>query len=110
MPKTVVIKPGDCCSSLADAEGFKNYHAVYDHGPNSGLKQKRPNPNMLMPGDSVEVPDPAQKTTDAASGQSHQFVLRQQPIKLRLRLLDSNDKPLKGKAYRLEGEGLELRE
>lgn len=108
MPTTITAAPGDCCSSLADKAGFSSYVAVYQDGANAELRNARPNPNMLVPGDAVTVPDRAEKEVDAATGQEHKFKVKSTQVKLRIVLIDEEDKAVSGKPYRLEIGGQQI--
>jgi hypothetical protein len=94
MAKHTVV-PGDCFSSLAKANNFFDYLTLYNHGTNSALKAKRPNPNQLEEGDSVEIPDKKIKKVPCASNKEHKFVVVRTKTKLRLVLMDAKDKELK---------------
>lgn len=101
MTRSHTIAEGDCCSSLAAAAGLLDHHAVYDHGDNADLKSRRPNPNMLMVGDVVAVPEVETKTVDAATTRRHRYVVEVRGVKLRLKVLDREGRPLSGKPWRL---------
>lgn len=101
MARSHTIAEGDCCSSLAAAAGLMDHHAVYDHGDNAALKAARPNPNMLVVGDVVSVPDVETKTVDAATTRRHRYVVTTRAVKLRVKVLDREGNPLSGKAWRV---------
>jgi N-acetylmuramoyl-L-alanine amidase len=102
MPIDHVVKQGECLSRIASQYGFADYKAIYNHPDNADLKQKRPNPNVLRPGDVVHVPDLEKKKVDASTGQSYKFRVNLPKKALRLVLLDASGKPVKGEDYRLE--------
>ena len=47
------VTAGDCFSSVSAENGFYNYLTLYNRNPE--LKAKRPNPNMLVPGDVIST-------------------------------------------------------
>lgn len=102
MPTTTTVAEGDCCSSLASKAGFSSYAAVYNAGENAELKNARPNPNMLVPGDKVTVPDLTPKEENAPTGRLSTFKVKIHEVKLRLVIIDENDKAVADKPYRLE--------
>ena len=65
MPSHTVEK-GECMTSISRQYGFADYHTVYDHPQNKGLKDKRKNPNMLFPGDEVFIPEHEPKEVQIA--------------------------------------------
>ncbi|MGA8314137.1 MAG: hypothetical protein WB755_29200 [Terriglobales bacterium] len=90
MPK-YVIKQGECLSSLAAARGVPSWKDLHDHPDNADLKKKRPNPNVLAPGDVVIVPETKKFT--CATGKKHTFVVRMPKVKLRLLLQNWKGEP-----------------
>lgn len=97
-----VVKQGECLSQIARRYGFADYKTLYNHPDNADLKKKRPNPNVLRPGDVVHVPDLDKKEVDAATGQTHKFKVKLPKKALRLVLLDAAGQPIKGEDYVLE--------
>lgn len=96
------VGDGDCVVSIADQLGLSDYHSLWDDGGNSGLKRKRPNPNQLVNGDEVKAPTAKTKTVSKAVDATWTFVVKtKKPPKLRLVIIDKDDKPLAGKGWRL---------
>lgn len=102
MPITHVVAQGDCFSKIAKRYGFADYKVIYDHPDNAELKKKRPNPNVLRPGDSIQIPDLALKQVDAAAGKTHRFKVKLAEKALRLALNGADGKPLAGVDYELD--------
>jgi hypothetical protein len=109
MAKTHTVQEGDCCSSLAASHGFLDYKGIYDAAENADLKKTRPNPNTLVQGDKVVVPDKKEKKAPAAAGSSHKFMVKKTVVKLRILLRDKGDKPIKGKDWTLKVGGKTLK-
>jgi N-acetylmuramoyl-L-alanine amidase len=84
MSKKHIVQQGECLSRIAKAHGFVNWRTIYEHADNSELRKKRPNPNILFPGDEVSIPDPKQKTEKAATGSRHVFVVSRLQKQLRV--------------------------
>lgn len=99
------IEEGDCLSSLAREHGFKSYHRIYEHPKNADLRKKRPNPNLLYPGDVLFIPDLEQKHQSGATDTRHSFRLVRPNVKLRMKLLDKLGRPYKYKKYRVDVAG-----
>ncbi|MCY2954016.1 MAG: peptidoglycan-binding protein [Planctomycetota bacterium] len=96
-----VVESGDCMSSIATAEGFF-WQTLWDH--NADLKSKRKNPNVLMPGDEVLIPEKRIKQVSAATEQRHRFRKKGTPAKLRI-MLERDDQPIKNTSYKLDVDG-----
>jgi hypothetical protein len=101
-----VVEQGDCLSSLTQLYGFSDYRQIYYHPNNSELRRKRPNPNVLYPGDEVFIPAKEIKEYSKETEKTHKFVLRRPEIMLRLVVRDENWRPFLGKNYELKFESL----
>lgn len=109
MAKTHTVHEGDCCSSLAASHGFLDYKGIHDAAENADLKKARPNPNTLVEGDKVVIPDKQEKKASAAAGASHKFVVKKAGVTLQIALLDKADQPIKGKDWTLKIGGKKLK-
>ncbi|HWV99923.1 MAG TPA: peptidoglycan-binding domain-containing protein [Candidatus Acidoferrum sp.] len=106
MPLNYKAKPGDCISSIAYEQGFFP-DTIWNHPGNAELKQKRKDPNVLLPGDIVVIPDKQLKELSKPTEQEHRFKKKGVPAKLKLRLL-KNNQPRKNEKYRLIIDGISL--
>lgn len=77
------VKQGDCLSSIAQQTGHL-WTTIWNHPSNSELKKIRKDPNVLLPGDQLFIPELATKKYDCATDACHTFELKTSPIKLRL--------------------------
>jgi hypothetical protein len=73
---------------------------------NAELREQRPDPNILLPGDLLAVPDAKPKTHTLATGQRHRISVKIPRKELRLRVLAHNDEPLANAKYRLTLDGV----
>lgn len=94
MPIDYEIGPGDCINSVAMRHGFFP-DTLWNHGSNAELKEKRKDPNVLMLGDKLFIPDIKIKELDKATEKKHRFRRKGVPAKLHLRFLKPKDKPPK---------------
>lgn len=58
MPTPYTVKPGDTLSAIASKHGMK-WQDIYNHPSNADFRRKRPNPNLIHPGDVIMIPDGA---------------------------------------------------
>ena len=56
MPRKHVVRRGDSLSKIASAFGVSPWQCIYDQKLNAALVAKRPNPNLILPGDALFVP------------------------------------------------------
>lgn len=104
MARTYKVKQGEHLVQIAWEHGFVDYHTIWDYHENAELKQKRQNPHVLFPGDSLTLPEKDEKAEDGATGQRHRFRLQSEPLLLRLVVKDLNDEPLADTACTLQVE------
>ncbi len=101
MPTQHLVRPGECLSTIAHRYGFHDYKTIYDHPDNAELKQKRPNPNLIHPGDKVVIPDKDDKTVECATGKLHRFKMKVPNKELELKLEDALGEALAYAAFTL---------
>jgi hypothetical protein len=89
-----VVKQGEHLTQIADQYGFRNFETIWNHPGNAGLKASRSSPNVLLPGDTLEIPDKSDKKTAVPTTQKHRFQLADNRLSLRLALRDFDNQPL----------------
>jgi hypothetical protein len=99
-----IVKQGDCISSIADRYGFF-WETLWDHERNAELRQQRDDPNVLMAGDRVFVPEKRPKEEAGSTALVHKFRLKGVPAKLNLRIQDEFGQPRAGMKYTLTVDG-----
>ena len=78
---------------------------LYDDPANAELKKRRPNPNVLYPGDLVAIPEPKPLTAQGATGDWHEFAVEREQVRLKVQLLGLDGKALTNQAYELTVDG-----
>lgn len=97
------VKQGDYLSKIARRHGFLNWRAIYEHPGNAGFRRRRPDPNLIVAGDEVFIPDKESRQVEAPTGKRHIFRLHEPENWLRLSLIwFHRDEKLTGRPYRLE--------
>jgi len=77
------VKHGDCISSLAAKHGLVP-RQIWEHANNARLKEQRKDGNILLPGDSIFLPDKQPRQEPGATEQRHRFRRKGVPEKLRV--------------------------
>jgi hypothetical protein len=95
------VRQGDGMSSIAEATGFF-WQTLWDLPENAELKARRPNPEVLLPGDIVTIPARRAGTRLCATGKVHRFRRRGVPVRVALRLVDSQGEAFAKARYRLQ--------
>lgn len=106
--KAYTVKEGEGISSISFRHGLFP-ESVWDDPKNRELKEKRPDPNVLLPGDVVYVREKELKEVSGASEQRHRFRRKGIPEILRLRFVDEDDEPRGGINYVVEVDGTLLK-
>jgi hypothetical protein len=86
MAENHVVHPGECISSLAQDNGLL-WQTIWDHPNNAALKELRHDPNILMPGDTVFIPDLRVREEEHVTDQRHIFTRQNALATLRLRFV-----------------------
>jgi N-acetylmuramoyl-L-alanine amidase len=107
MPIEHIIEEGESTISLALQYGFF-VNTIWDDPANADLKQKRKDMNVLMPGDTVVIPDLEIKQVSGATEQQHRFKRKGIPAIYRLQVFDF-EQPRANQDYRLIVDGQVLR-
>lgn len=102
MAFTYTVQKGDCFESIAKRFGFGDYKVIYNHAQNAALKLKRPNPNLLVQGDRVFIPDKELKEESCATEQRHKFQITTKKVKLRIVVKDDKGVFFGDKKYELK--------
>jgi N-acetylmuramoyl-L-alanine amidase len=105
-PSTYVVQPGDHISGIALQNGFEDYTVVWGHGKNADLSGKRDVAHALNEGDEVYIPELKSTLANKPTGAKHTFTIKLSPLKLRVKLLGTDMKPIKNAACTLGGTAL----
>jgi len=90
MPTQQKIQQGQCVSSIADQFHVPS-NIIWNAPQNTDLKQRRWDPNILMPGDELFVPDLQTRQDAGATEQRHTFQVSREKVTLKLRILDEGE-------------------
>ena len=93
------IQEGDCIDSIAYAHGL-SWEKVWNDPNNSKLRGLR-DPNMLLPGDKLFIPEKELRIERASTEQKHRFKRKDVPAKLHLCFIDDKRQPRADIGYTL---------
>jgi hypothetical protein len=79
------VRQGECISSISKKYGFK-WDTVWNLPENSQLKNERQNPNILLPGDIVRVPEKTKKQESCGTDSRSRFRMLGVPAYLEIRV------------------------
>jgi N-acetylmuramoyl-L-alanine amidase len=96
-----IVEQGEYLARIAKDYGFSDWHTIYDHPENAELKKKRPNPDILLPGDEIFIPDKQPKQESCPTEKKSHFQVKVPKAWLKIVLKDSEGKALSHQAYTL---------
>jgi N-acetylmuramoyl-L-alanine amidase len=73
-------------ASVAAKFGFRDWRTIYGDAENAELRAARPDPNILLPGDTVVVPDKQPRDEAAETGRRHTFFTTTSSTSLRIQV------------------------
>jgi hypothetical protein len=71
MATPYTVKSGDTLSAIASRHGMR-WQDLYNHPDNAAFRAKRPNPNLIYPGDVIMIPGGAPATPITIEPDDHQ--------------------------------------
>ena len=85
-----VVRPGDCLSSIAARFGFR-WQTLWELSENAALRRIRKDPNILLPGDKLTIPDLRKKELERPTDQRHRFVVKNLRVKCVMRFKEDGE-------------------
>jgi N-acetylmuramoyl-L-alanine amidase len=82
MTTTHIVRQGDYLGKIAHDHGAEDWKTIWNAPENAELRKLRKDPNILLPGDRVVVPDTRGRTESAATEQRHRFAVQRRTLKL----------------------------
>ncbi len=102
------IKRGETLLNVADHYGFADWKTIWDHPNNGPLRQRRDDPQRLVPGDELHVPDKGERWVKVSTNQKHVFELRSPQSRLKVALEDRFGSPYARRAFKVLADDKEL--
>jgi N-acetylmuramoyl-L-alanine amidase len=102
------VEQGDYLAKIAKRYGFADWRTIWNHPRNAALRNRRPNPNVLYPGDEVFVPERELKEVPGSTEQRHRFRVTRPRLRLAIVLDQMYKHPLASVDCVLRVEGREV--
>lgn len=96
MPTTHTVAKGETLTRIAKQYKYSSWKKIYDHPDNGAFREKRPDPNIIYPGDEIIIPDIVPKKMSAKAGKSHTFCIKKEVEVVKIKLQDGSGTPLTG--------------
>lgn len=102
--KPYVVRQGDTMTKLAYVRGF-DAGEVWKDERNDALRERRPDMDVLAPGDIVYLPEPKRDGLPITKGTTNRYVAKVPKITVHLALQGEDGAPLAGEPYEIRGLG-----
>jgi N-acetylmuramoyl-L-alanine amidase len=102
------VQQGECLSSIAYDYKLPHWRTIYDHPENGAFKAKRPDPNLIYPGDVLYIPNSEEKEEGHPTDQRHIFVVEIPPTYINIRIQDFEKKPIRNAPYELDMDAVQV--
>jgi hypothetical protein len=86
--RSVVVSPGDTMVSIAHANGYRSWEGIYGHPANASLRERCPDPAILLPGATVFLPEKGTVTYACRTTRRHVFRVKRLMARLRFSVGD----------------------
>ena len=67
MSDTYTVQRGDNLTKIARRNGYPSWRVIYNHPDNAAFRRKRRNPDLILPGDVIVLPDQPPTTLPSAT-------------------------------------------
>jgi len=100
------VRTGECLNVIADRFGFL-WQTLWNHPKNERLKTERKDPNILLPGDRVFIPEKRPRDESAATARRQRFRRKGVPSRMKIRLQRCGSaEPYANRRYILNVDGI----
>lgn len=71
-----IVQKGENLSQIAKQYKLNDWRLIYNHPNNAAFRERRPNPNLILPSDGLFILPRENKTVTVRTGQMHRFVVQ----------------------------------
>lgn len=91
-----IVQEGEHLAGIAAQHGFSDVDTIFSHPENAELKKTRANPNLLLAGDRVFIPDPEAKEEGASTEQRTVFAVKSLGLELHVKVVNQGFEAFQG--------------
>ena len=95
------VEQGEHLARIAKKYGFHDWRLIYEHPDNAELRAKRPNADVLLPGDRIAIPEKRRKDVPGQTEARHRFKRIGMRVLLRIVVKDPEEEVLADARYEL---------
>jgi len=97
------VQQGDTLLRIAKQHKFSRSSTIYDHPSNEAFRKLRPDPNIIYPGDKINIPDKDKAVQTRPANGRHSFTVKKPEVEMfRVKIQDDAGVVLEGKRATLE--------
>lgn len=102
MAKVHTVQQGETLNRIAKTYKFVSGETIYNHADNAEFRKIRKDPNVIFPGDKINIPDKEDRTGSGSTNSTHIFRVKKPIIEtFRVRIQNRSGKPWVGKRVSL---------
>lgn len=101
MSRQHTVQQGEDLVRIAHRYHFLDYRTIYEHPSNAEFRRLRPDPNLIYPGDRINIPEIEKKSIPCSTGQRHVFRVTSMVRLLKLAIEDFDGERLPNSPYEL---------
>ena len=103
------VAQGETLTRIAKQYEFVDPETIYQHESNKAFREKRPDPNIIFPGDEINIPDKEKIVKAGYTGGKHVFTVKKPPVEMfRMKIQNKAGKAWAGKRVTLDVSGQTL--
>ncbi|MBB1335683.1 MULTISPECIES: PGRP and LysM peptidoglycan-binding domain-containing protein [unclassified Pseudoalteromonas] len=91
------VAQGETLLRIARQYGYKTSTALYNHPSNAEFKALRPDPNLIFPGDIINIPPKKEKFMPLRANSLNTFVVKNEKEYFRLQIIHEDGDDITGK-------------
>ncbi len=102
MSPMYTVKQGDYLAKIAKAHGLADWRRIYNDPQNASFREKRPDPDLLFPGDQLFIPDKKLQETTCHTENKYTFTIQRPKYEIQMTMRDEEGSPIPLLKYELK--------
>jgi len=102
MSKIHIVQQGEYLALIAKNYGVSSWRTIYNHPDNAAFKEKRPEPDLVYPGDKIVIPEIECRVEQCEVESKHTFKRVSDTFQLHVRIEDYAGVAISNTKYTLE--------
>lgn len=99
------VKQGETLTRIAKQYSYSSWKSIYYDPSNSEFQKLRPNPDLIFPGDKINIPDIKPRKMTVGATRQHVFCVKREGEYFRLKIQNRKGESWTGKKVVLDADG-----